>query len=441
MYTIEHLGVTIYNGSGELTQGAVLSGATIGQLINVEIVGYTSIGANAFYQARALESVIISASVQSIGAYAFYETLSLTSVEFEDKSLLNTISDAAFSKTGLKSIIIPASVTSIGASAFSNASDLTSIEFKESSLLNTIGMDAFTMTSLLSIKIPATVTRIEANAFFIMNELTKIQVDPENTSYSSDDYGVLFNYDKTTLIKYPANNGIISYTIPASVTSIGDDAFINVVELTDVKATPDSLLKTIGQLAFKNAQKLASITIPAGVTSLGYAAFDSAKKLSSVIFENDSSLETIGDNAFTGAESLKSILLPPSVISIGVNAFEHTPNVINRKEGNEVKIIFRTNVNINSTVDKINDALFNDKYSISKIMIGDTLYVMIGDKIKPTELFTNIELFGLIQPTYVIYIITTTDVVAIKRLLNNPVTLEKYEQLYHQMRYLQYSNN
>ena len=62
--------------------------------------------------------------------------------------------------------------------------------------------------------------------------LMAITVDTGNVIYSSED-GVLFDKAQTTLIEYPA--GIIgTYTIPDSVTSIGDGAFYNCDSLTTV---------------------------------------------------------------------------------------------------------------------------------------------------------------------------------------------------------------
>jgi hypothetical protein len=100
---------------------------------------------------------------------------------------------------------------------------------------------------LASISIPASVTSIGEDAFLYATSLASITVDSINNNYSSD-YGVLFNKDRTTLIQYPIGNSRPSYEIPARVTSIGYDAFYYATSLT-------------------------SISIPASVTSIGSAAF------------------------------------------------------------------------------------------------------------------------------------------------------------------------
>src|SRR5450830_1221669 len=90
----------------------------------------------------------------------------------------------------------------------------------------------FTNASLTSVMIGSSVTNIGFGAFFSCASLTAITVDALNSVYSSV-AGVLFNKSQTTLIQYPG--GIAgSYTIPSSVTSIGNSAFYNCASLTGV---------------------------------------------------------------------------------------------------------------------------------------------------------------------------------------------------------------
>jgi hypothetical protein len=121
--------------------------------------------------------------------------------------------------------------------------------------------------------------------------LTSITVDALSSSYSGV-AGVLFNKSQTTLIAYPG--GIAgSYTVPNSVTSIGDVA-----------------------LAYSS---LASVTIPNSVTNIGHNAFWFCDSLTNVTIGNG--VTSIGDYAFQNCYSLTSITIPNSVTSIGETAF------------------------------------------------------------------------------------------------------------------------
>ncbi|MCD7827903.1 MAG: leucine-rich repeat domain-containing protein [Clostridiales bacterium] len=197
-------------------------------------------------------------------------------------------------------------------------------------------------SSLTSVTIPDSVTTIAGGAFAGCTSLTSITVDEGNNYYLSDEYGVLFNKDKTELIKFPEGSSLTSYSIPNSVTSIGSDAFYNCTSLTSI-TIPDGVT-SIGNRAFYGCTSLESITVPDSVTSIGLIALDNT-----AYYNNDSNWEdgvlyignhliaaqtsisgsyeikdgtiTIAGNAFEECESLTSITIPDSVTSIGDDAF------------------------------------------------------------------------------------------------------------------------
>jgi hypothetical protein len=264
-----------------------------------------------------LIGVTIGNSVTSIGDLAFSNCPSLTSVTFTPTSTLGTIGDYAFiSCTSLTSIIIPNSVTSIGDYAFESCTSLTSVTIGNS--VTSIGIVAFNFcTSLISIEIPGSVTSIGSNAFSNSTNLTSINVATSNTNYSSFD-GVLFNKLQTTLITFPGGKSG-SYTIPGSVTSIGDYAFLSCTSLTSI-IIPNSVT-TIGDYAFESCTSLISVTIGNSVTTIGDYAFNSCSSLGTVTFTPTSTLGTIGEFAFFLCGAFTSIIIPASVTSIGSLAF------------------------------------------------------------------------------------------------------------------------
>jgi len=196
----------------------------------------------------------------------------------EIKYGVTSIGACAFWRSGLNSITIPASVTSIGEEAFGSCSSLTSIE------------------------IPSSVTSIEKLVFNGCNSLTSIDVKNGNEYYSSEN-GVLFNKNKTTLIRYPEGK-VGSYTIPNSVTSIGEGAFGGCSSLTSIKI-PNSVT-SIGNGAFSGCGSLTSIEISSSVTSIGDFAFFDCSSL--IFIEIPSSVTSIGDFAFFDCSSLTSII-------------------------------------------------------------------------------------------------------------------------------------
>ncbi|MEE1003139.1 MAG: leucine-rich repeat domain-containing protein [Acutalibacteraceae bacterium] len=185
--------------------------------------------------------------------------------------------------------------------------------------VTSIGDWAFSdCTSLTSVTIPNSVTSIGSSAFDSCTLLTSINVDESNSNYCDID-GVLFNKDKTTILAYP-NGKATTYSLPDSVTSIGDRAFSNCTALKSV--TIGNGVTSIGDRAFERCTSLTSITIPDSVTSIDYCAFEICTSLTSVTIGN--SVTSIGIGAFRYCESLTSITIPNSVTSIGDNAFTLT---------------------------------------------------------------------------------------------------------------------
>ncbi|MBQ6863053.1 MAG: leucine-rich repeat protein, partial [Clostridia bacterium] len=145
-------------------------------------------------------------------------------------------------------------------------------------------------------------------------------VDADNTAYCSED-GVLFNKSKTELIQYPVGNARTSYTIPDSVTSIGDVAFLYCTSLPSV-TIPDSVTR-IGGAAFRGCTSLTSVTIGNSVTSIGIGAFYNCTSLTSVTIPD--SVTSIEWNAFSDCTKLTSVTIPDSVTSIVNGAFSNCP--------------------------------------------------------------------------------------------------------------------
>ena len=127
---------------------------------------------------------------------------------------------------------------------------------------------------LSSVSIPGSVEDIGPYAFSGCENLTEFIVADDNPFYKSVD-GVLLSNDGTLLCTYPAGKSAAAYTIPSSVSTIGNSAFSGCKNLTGV-TIPDSIT-IIAESAFWHCTALTGVTIPDSVTSIGDYAFTSAR--------------------------------------------------------------------------------------------------------------------------------------------------------------------
>ena len=269
--------------------------------------------------------------------------------------LTSIVKDAFSGCSGLTSVEIPLSVTSIGSSAFYGCSGLTSVTFGEGSRLKGIGSSAFSGCSgLTSVEIPSSVTSIGSYAFRGCSGLTSVYYQGD-LAYWCKGFGSADSY----LMKYCRNlyiNGELvqgNLVIPASVTSIGDCAFMGYRGLTRVEIP--SSVTSIGDSAFYACSGLTSVTFGEGsrLKGIGDSAFSDCSGLTSV--EIPSSVTSIGDSAFYACSGLTSVRIPSSVISIGWYVFSHCSGL--------------TSVEIPSSVTSIGSSAFKGCSGLTSVEI------------------------------------------------------------------------
>ncbi|MCI8360073.1 MAG: leucine-rich repeat protein [Clostridiales bacterium] len=270
----------------------------------------TEIGECAFEACMSLTEVVLPDGVTEIGGGAFNNCVSLVKVVIPDG--VTRIRDSVFfACISLTEVELPDGVTEIGESAFNFCPLLTEVVLPDS--VTEIGAYAFDdCTSLAEVVIPDSVTEIGACAFSGCGD---ILVGTGNASYSSED-GVLFNKDKSELLHCPGKKEG-RYSIPGSVTSMGQGAFEGCASLTEV-VIPDGLT-SIGRCAFYECSSLVEVVLPDGLTCIGDGAFYGCTSLVEIVLPD--SVTEIGSEAFYGCTSLSEVVIPDSVTRIGPYAF------------------------------------------------------------------------------------------------------------------------
>lgn len=207
-------------------------------------------------------------------------------------------------------------------------------------------------------------------------KVTAFQVSGSNSCFRCID-GVLFSKDGTKLIRVPSER-TGSYTVPAGVTAIAQNAFRNCGKLQSISIPesvtvigsssfsgcksleninlPSRLTRLCGEM-FCNCYSLKSISIPSGVKKLGASAFENCSSLSSVVLP--SGLEEIPSCAFANCAALKEVRLPEKLQEVGYAAFQDCTSL--------------ASISFNKKLEYIRDRAFSGCVSLEKLVLPDSL--------------------------------------------------------------------
>ena len=331
-------------------------------------------------------------------------------VENSDGTLKITGASGYPSKFVIPQSILGKKVTIIGESTFIDKRN--AIEIILSNTIITIERDAFPIKYLEEIIITRNVKDIHEETF-LGSMIKNIYVDSKNIHYSSVE-GVLYNKEKTELIKYPEGREDSQFIMPSGVKKIRsyaiawNDFLKNIILPTTVE--------TIETSAFAGLSQTKTIHIPSGVKNIKPDAFSGlpleniyvdennpyytsingvlynknqtilliyprAKKNTSFIIE-EGVLE-IYEKAFSGSV-LKYITIASSVYKIGFSAFQYSALE---------EIAFKEN----SKIESITEVLLN-MYNLKSLILPNTI-----KKIEVWDIYDMLDLKYLYIPKSVEY--------------------------------------
>lgn len=254
------------------------------------------------------------------------------SVTHEGKEYKVTdIGASAFEGCGsLDAVYVPATVEFIRSKAFYNTSLQ---DFFLSSAETIVSPDALSMNKVQRLILPETMTAFPVTSVGRGNILITY------SKYDKIEDDVILSYDGEEVIcAFVKKQG--AYEIPASVTIIDNNAFLNCDQLTVLSGgasiesigdgafrccklmtgfTPGAALKTIGAAAFRGCTSLASISLTDNVTSVGDYAFADCTGLTQAII--DGNMTSVGDYAFTKCTGLIKVVLGENIEQLGTYIF------------------------------------------------------------------------------------------------------------------------
>ena len=265
------------SGSGEMETNSIVYGwySFYDKATTLVIEdGVTSIGNDAFYCYKLLESVTIPASVQSIGRYAFHNCFAL------------------------ETVTIPSSVQSIGKGAFFDCTALKTVNYTGSQA----EWEAIDLGELAFYYLSSEYQEYYLiNCTFYFTDGNKPN-NPDNHNSPDTLFGFEDNltwiYDKTTKTLTIIGSGdMVDFNVyRPGWYEFRDEATTLVIE---------DGVTSIGAVSFSGFKALESVTIPDGVQSIGRDAFSDCIALESVTIPDG--VQSIGRDAFYNCTALKTV--------------------------------------------------------------------------------------------------------------------------------------
>ncbi len=223
----------------------------------------------------------------------------------------------------LEKVTIPSTVKTIGMQAFQSCTKLESIIIPDGVV--ELESNVFSFCSIKTVSIGKDLTDLDPTAFDFCKSLESFEVSKENPVFSSED-GVLFNKDKTKLIRYPVGNKRTEYTVPEGIKIIGKESFMDASALQEINL-PDSVIQIDGNPFggtgfFNNEDNWENEEL---YINDKYLIFAGLNEFISGAYEIKEGTKVIAGCAFMNCD-LTSISIPASVVSVGESALR-CPNL------------------------------------------------------------------------------------------------------------------
>ncbi|MBR1735875.1 MAG: leucine-rich repeat domain-containing protein, partial [Firmicutes bacterium] len=239
----------------------------------------------AFYNCDNLKTVVMGDNVKDIGNYAFCDT-AVEEIKLADKT--TTIGYACFANCPKLKDIKLANVKVIGNAAFANCNEI----------------EYFTVTK--------NIQQIGGEVFIGCDGLKNINVESGNQTFADID-GVLYDKGMTELIKYPASKYTTNYKLPGNIRNIVEGALDGCKFISEYTveggnsyfSDEDGVLYDHDKstlVSYPKAKSTSNFNIPESVTKIEKGAFEDS--IVEGCINIPSNVAEIGDNAFAGCKKV-----------------------------------------------------------------------------------------------------------------------------------------
>ena len=217
------------------------------------------------------------------------------------------------------------------------------------------------------------VAGIDQNAFALMKNVTSVSIPASVKSVGRDAFRECTALERVNITNLGAWAQIDFANKLSNPVQYSGNLYLNGNAVTSVRV--DASVETIKPYVFQGLAGLTSLTLDAGVKNIGAYAFEKCTSLSSVVLPE--TIEEIGMSAFSGCSGLISINLPSSLKNVETGILSGTAI---------------TEITVPEGVTYINNQAFQNCAELKSVTLPSTLeliYMMVWDGCENLEKITS----------------------------------------------------
>lgn len=292
-----------------------------------------------FQQCQYLTSITLSSTVKTIEDGVFEDCDNLVNIYVDENNpYYKSVDGNLYLKDG-KTLIryatgkkdnhftIPNEVESLGKSVFDSCKNLKSIYIPKNVTL----FDINTFDDVNNYVIYFESNEIPSNLANVTENLNDVYVGISRSNLIQVDdlqYVLDLNNNTATISKYIGSSdsilikeSIIHNNQSYTITTIGNDAFINCENLEEVIFDDSSKITGLGYRAFYNCINLKNIELPRGISVIKSKTFYNCKSLTTFNFSTN--IKNIKQEAFYNCENLMYVKIPKNIIEVAFRSFQN----------------------------------------------------------------------------------------------------------------------
>lgn len=340
--------------------------------INLEDTAIVNIQDNAFKQANALNSISLPETLTNIGSYAFFETsissvsfgknieaigdyafanigvsknlsstsalwevyeLSLKNISFAlENNKLQSIASYAFYNNNVTNLVLPDNSLTLGDYCFANSKSLKEFVLKDSYTTNVFILQGASSIEKLelngNVKVSSLFGGYSANVPTSLKEVTVNANSTIITANFLNGCGMVEKVNLPSTIKEIrsfafANCRLIKDINIENVESIGDEAFLGCLELTNISYS--NHLSNIGTKVFMGTKWLDESKEEFIVINNILIKFNNINNIEDVVVSDN--IVMVAGGAFTGDNTIKSITFGQNIVKLNSGSFDSCTNL------------------------------------------------------------------------------------------------------------------